>query len=278
MSAPTPAPQSRFAELVQRPEAEIDLATGALLVAAGEYPQLAVEPYLRRLDLLAERVRDRVWNETSSLVMLQELSHVLFAEEGFRGNSEAYYDPRNSFLNDVLDRKIGIPITLSVVFLEVGWRLGLPLAGISFPGHFLVRYAGEAINLLIDPFAEGQVRFEDEAQQLLDGVYGGMVRLRPEFLQPASTRDILYRILTNLKGIYLNARDDRRALAAVEQLLLIRPTAAGEFRDRGMLLARAGRPEEAIADLERYLAFAPAAPDATRVRSLIRELTRHADM
>ncbi|MEJ2679566.1 MAG: transglutaminase-like domain-containing protein [Gemmatimonadota bacterium] len=278
MSAPTPAPQSRFAELVQGPEAEIDLATGALLVAAGEYPQLAVEPYLRRLDLLAERVRDRVWNETSSLVMLQELSHVLFVEEGFRGNSEAYYDPRNSFLNDVLDRKVGIPITLSVVFLEVGWRLGLPLAGISFPGHFLVRYDGEAINLLIDPFAEGQVRFEDEAQQLLDGVYGGMVRLRPEFLQPASTRDILYRILTNLKGIYLNARDDHRALAAVEQLLLIRPTAAGEVRDRGMLLARAGRPDEAIADLERYLAFAPAAPDATRVRSLIRELTRHADM
>lgn len=278
MNAPAPAPQSRFAELVQSPAPEIDLATGALLVAASEYPQLAVEPYLRRLDLLAERVRDRTWSETSTLVRLQELSHVLFVEEGFRGNSEAYYDPRNSFLNDVLDRKIGIPITLSVVFLEVGWRVGLPLAGISFPGHFLVRYAGEAINLLIDPFAEGQVRFEDEAQQLLDSVYGGMVRLRPEFLQPASTRDILYRILTNLKGIYLNARDNPRALATVEQLLLIRPTAAGEFRDRGMLLARAGRPEEAIADLERYLDFAPAAPDATRVRSLIRELTKHADM
>jgi len=278
MSAPTPAPQSRFADLVQRPESEIDLATGALLIAAEEYPQLAVEPYLRRLDLLAERVRDRTCGEPAGLVVLQELGHVLFVEEGFRGNSDAYYDPRNSFLNDVLDRKVGIPITLSVVFLEVGWRVGLPLVGVSFPGHFLVRYGGEALNLLVDPFAGGQVRFEDEAQHLLDGVYGGMVRLRPEFLQPASTREILFRILTNLKGIYLNARDDRRALATVEQLLVMRPTAAGEFRDRGMLLARAGRPEEAIADLERYLDFAPAAPDATRVRSLIRELAKHADM
>lgn len=272
MSAPIPSPRTRFAKAVQVPDADLDLATAALLVAAEEYPQLAVEPYLRRLELFAERVQDRLGEETAPMMALHELRTVLFEEEGLTGNTEAYYDPRNSFLNDVLDRRRGIPITLSVVYLEVGWRVGLPLAGISLPGHFLVRYAGEAINLLLDPFAGGTIRFEDEAQHLLDRVYGGMVRLKPEFLQPASRQDILYRILTNLKGIYMNARDDERALAAVDRLLVLRPAAASEFRDRGMLLARAGRRDEAVADLERYLDYAPTASDAPRVRSLIREL------
>jgi len=259
---------------VLRPEPELDLATAALLVAAEEYPQLPLAPYLRRLDLLAERVRDRLGDETAPLVVVQELNRVLFEEEGFRGNVEAYYDVRNSFLNDVLDRRLGIPITLSVVYLEVGWRLGLPLVGVGFPGHFLVRYEGEAVRLLVDPFEGGRLRFEDQAQELLDRVYGGMVPLQPEYLQPVTKRDILVRILTNLKGIYLNARDDRRALAAVERILVLRPGAASELRDRGMLLARIGRVGEAIADLERYLISAPEAPDARRVRELIRELGR----
>ncbi|HEX7089320.1 MAG TPA: transglutaminase-like domain-containing protein [Longimicrobiales bacterium] len=274
MSAPHSSVRSRFEAAVLRPEPELDLASAALLVAAEEYPQLPLAPYLRRLDLLAERVHDRLGDETAPLVVVQELSRVLFVEEGFRGNVEAYYDVRNSFLNDVLDRRLGIPITLSVVYLEVGWRLGLPLVGVGFPGHFLVRYEGEAVRLLVDPFEGGRLRFEDQAQELLDRVYGGMVPLQPEFLQPASKRDILVRILTNLKGIYLNARDDRRALAAVERILLLRPGATGEVRDRGMLLARIGRVGEAIADLQRYLNSAPEAPDARRVRELIRELGR----
>ncbi|HEY8468607.1 MAG TPA: transglutaminase-like domain-containing protein [Longimicrobiales bacterium] len=274
MSTPQSSVRSRFEAAVLRPEPELDLATAALLVAAEEYPQLPLAPYLRRLDLLAERVRDRLGDETAPLVMVQELNRVLFEEEGFRGNVEAYYDVRNSFLNDVLDRRLGIPITLSVVYLEVGWRLGLPLVGVGFPGHFLVRYEGEAVRLLVDPFEGGRLRFEDQAQELLDRVYGGMVPLQPEYLQPVSKRDILVRILTNLKGIYLNARDDRRALSAVERILVLRPGAASELRDRGMLLARIGRVGEAIADLERYLISAPEAPDARRVRELIRELGR----
>ncbi|HZD04891.1 MAG TPA: tetratricopeptide repeat protein, partial [Longimicrobiales bacterium] len=207
-------------------------------------------------------------------VVLQELSRVLFEEEGLRGNAEDYYDPRNSFLNDVLDRRLGIPITLGIVMMEVGWRVGLPLCGLNFPGHFLVRYEGEVARLLIDPFDGGKARWEDEGQDLLDRVYGGMVKIRPEFLEPASRIDILARVLTNLKGIYLNARDDVRALAAVDRILLLRPSAAVELRDRGLLLARTGRTHEAVADLERYLDHSPAAPDAHRVRSLIRDLSR----
>ncbi|HEU5208405.1 MAG TPA: transglutaminase-like domain-containing protein [Longimicrobiales bacterium] len=271
-TAPAPAPRSRFAAVVGQQETEVDLALAALLIAAEEYPQLVPEPYLRRIDLLAERVRDRLGEETAPLVVLQELSRVLFEEEGFRGNAEAYYDPRNSFLNDVLDRRVGVPLTLSLLYLEVGWRLGLPLHGVNFPGHFLVRYDGEALKLLIDPFQRGEIRFEDEAQALLDRVYGGTVSLQPSYLRPADRKDILVRLLSNLKGIYLNTRDDRRALAATERILLVRPDAAEEVRDRGMLLARLGFADDAVQELRDYLARAPGADDADRVRLLIREL------
>jgi regulator of sirC expression with transglutaminase-like and TPR domain len=274
MSAPAPTARSRFATLVSCGDAELDLAAAALLVAGEEYPQLDTAPYLRRLDLFAERVRDRLADETAPLIVLQEIGRVLFEEESFRGNTGAYYDPRNSFLNDVLDRRVGIPLTLSLVYLEVGWRLDLPLAGVNFPGHFLVRHAGEAMALLVDPFQGGLLRFEDQAQDLLDRVYGGMVRLQPEFLRPAGKKDMLVRLLSNLKGIYMNTRDDDRALAAVERILLVRPTLAPEVRDRGMLLARAGRVGEAIVELERYLDYAPAAPDTRRVRLLIDQLGR----
>ncbi len=270
----TMTPRQRLADLVAMPESQIDLAVGALLIAAEEYPQLRVAPYLRRLDLLAQRVQDRLAGETAAPVVLQELCVVLFGEEGFAGNADAYYDPRNSFLNDVLDRRLGIPITLGIVVLEVGRRVGLPLSGINFPGHFLVRYEGEIARLLVDPFDAGRVRWEDEGQDLLDRVYGGMVTMRPEFLQPAAKVDILARVLTNLKGIYLNARDDVRALAAVDRILMLRPGAGVELRDRGLLLARTGRRDEAVADLERYLDFVPTAPDAQRVRSLIADLSR----
>ena len=128
MNLPAPSPRLQLAKLLSGAESDLNLAEAALLVAAEEYPQLPVGPYLRRLELLAERVRDRLSDETAPLVLLQELSRVLFEEEGFRGNAEAYYDPRNSFLNDVLDRRLGIPITLSVVYLEVGWRLAHCLA------------------------------------------------------------------------------------------------------------------------------------------------------
>jgi regulator of sirC expression with transglutaminase-like and TPR domain len=275
VSGLVPSPRSRFERAIQGPDAEVELARAALLVAAEEYPQLPVDAYLHRLDVLAERTRDRLGGETAPTVVLQSLLRVVFEEEGLRGNAEAYYDPRNSFLNDVLDRRRGIPLTLSIVVLEVGWRLGLPLHGVNFPGHFLVAYEGESGDFLIDAFDRGAIRFRDEGQALLDRVYGGGVRLREAFFQRAGRREILARLLSNLKGIYLNARDDRRALHAIERLLLVSPEVADEVRDRGLLLARAGRVGEAIDDLERYLALAPGAPDLPRVQGLLRDLREH---
>ncbi|HSJ13952.1 MAG TPA: transglutaminase-like domain-containing protein [Longimicrobiales bacterium] len=270
MSLPARSARARFAEQLARPEPEVDLARAALLVAAEEYPQLVPEPYLQRLDVYAERVRDRLSEESAPLLVLQELARVLFVEDGLRGNTEAYYDPRNSFLNDVLDRRVGIPLTLSIVYLEVGWRLGLPLHGVNFPGHFLVRFEGEALRLLIDPFLGGLIRFEDEAQELLDRAYGGAVPLQPSYLRQADRKSIIVRLLSNLKGVYLNARDDARALAAIERILLIVPDAAEELRDRGLALTRLGRETEALSDLQRYLELAPEAPDVEGVRMLIR--------
>jgi regulator of sirC expression with transglutaminase-like and TPR domain len=272
MSLPAPAARSRFAAEVAKPEPELDLARAALYIAAEEYPQLVPEPYLRRLDEYAEHVKDRQWDETAPIIMLQDVNRVLFEEGGFQGNRGDYYDPRNSFLNDVMDRRLGIPITLSVVYLEVGWRLGLPLHGVNFPCHFLVRYDGEAVKLLVDPFQSGMVRFEDEAQTLLDNVYGGTVSMRPEFLRRADRKDILVRMLENLKGTWLNARNDEKALSAIDRILLLLPDSAEHVRDRGIILTRLGRTEDARAALHHYLTLAPDAADRVRIQLLLEAL------
>jgi regulator of sirC expression with transglutaminase-like and TPR domain len=206
--------------------------------------------------------------------VLQELSRVLFEEERFRGNASDYYDARNSFLNDVIDRQLGIPLTLSIVYLETGWRLGLPLAGVNFPGHFLVRYEGEALRLLADPYQDGAIRFEDEAQSLLDQVSGGSLPLQPVHLRSADRRDIIVRLLTNLKNIYLNQRDEVKAIAAMERILIVRPDAAEEIRDYALALTRIGRDHEAVPKLQEYLKLAPEASDRTRIELLLDHISK----
>lgn len=274
MSVPASSARQEFAREVRRPDADLDLARAALLVAREEYPQLPVERYLARLESLAEEVKDRLDDENAPVVVLRELLDVLFERRSLRGNRDAYYDPRNSFLNDVLDRGLGIPLTLGIVILEVGWRLDLPLEGVNFPNHFLVRFRGEGTRLLIDPFDGGELRFEDQAQELLDRVFGGMVRVQESFLQPATRKEMLARLLRNLKNIYMNVRDDQRALAAVERILLLQPSAPLELRDRGRILARMGRTAEAVRQLETYLDRVPDASDAERVRSQVRRLKK----
>jgi regulator of sirC expression with transglutaminase-like and TPR domain len=257
---------------VRLADGDLDLARVALLVAQEQYPQLPIEMYLARLDSLAEEVRGRLGQESAPPIVLEELTRTLYERHGFHGNADAYYDPRNSFLNDVLDRRTGIPLTLGIVLLEVGWRLGLPLEGVAFPHHFLVRYRGTGLDLLLDPFHAGEARFEDEAQELLDRVYGGMVRVQPSFLRTASRRDMLIRLLNNLKSIYLNTGDEGKALGVVERILLLRPDAAPERRTLGVLLARMGRREEALEELRRYLASGPETRDRARIEEMVRKL------
>jgi len=272
MARPHPHPRGLFTAEAKRPEAEMSMARAALLVAQEEYPQIPVELYLARLDQMAEEVKDRLADETAPMVVLEELLEMLFVRRHFAGNREAYYDPRNSFLNDVLDRGTGIPLTLGMILLEVGWRLHLPLEGVGFPGHFLVRYHGDAVSLLLDPFDGGKVRFEDQAQELLDQVYGGMVRVQDSFLKTATKRDMLIRLLSNLKGVFVNVSDHPRALAAVERLLILQPESRTDLRARGLLLAKLGRRSEAAEQLRAYLELAPGAGDAERIRALVDDL------
>jgi regulator of sirC expression with transglutaminase-like and TPR domain len=223
MGAPAKSARQLFAEEVRRADPEIDVAKAALLVAKEEYPQISVEQYLARLDQMAEEVRGRLGEETAPLMVLQELLHVVYARHGFRGNANAYYDPRNSFFNDVLDRRLGIPLTLGLLLLEVGWRLDLPLQGVNFPDHFLVRFRGDVQDLLIDPYDSGKVRFQDQAQEFLDRVYGGRVKMQESFLREASRREILTRLLRNLQTVYVNVGDSERARRIGERLEVLRP-------------------------------------------------------
>jgi regulator of sirC expression with transglutaminase-like and TPR domain len=249
------------------------LPRAALLIAREEYAGLSAEPYLDQLDQLGRTLRARVDSESAPERQIAALNALLFGEEGFRGNVGAYYDPRNSYLNEVLERRLGIPITLSLVYVEVGQRAGLPLSGVGFPAHFLVAYEAER-RVIVDPFNCGRLLTEADCQQLLQQAFGSSVRLEPAHLAAAPSRQILMRLIGNLKVAYERIGDLPRALRASEQLSVVQPSAV-ELRDRGLLRFRMADFAGASADLGRYLEFEPAAPDAEAVRrqiELIREL------
>jgi regulator of sirC expression with transglutaminase-like and TPR domain len=265
-----------FAALLALPDDAIDLGHASLLIAREEYPDLDVGRYLARLDEMAGEIRRRLNGREGAPSQIAHLNRLLFEEMGFRGNREEYYDPRNSFLNDVLDRRMGIPITLSMVYLEVGRRIGCRLEGIAFPGHFLVRFAGRAAmpDVLIDPFNRGQILTEQECADLLLEIYGGQVPFRPELLKRARNREILQRMINNLKWIYQQQRDFHMALRIQQLLVCIAPDRPEEIRDRGMIHFRLALFAEASTDFERYLRLAPQAPDAPQIRKRLNELNR----
>ncbi|OLD63203.1 MAG: hypothetical protein AUI47_10005 [Acidobacteria bacterium 13_1_40CM_2_68_5] len=265
-----------FAALLDLPDGAIDLGHASLLIAREEYPDLDVHGYLERLDEMAREIRGRMKGTEGAKSQIAHLNRLLFEEMGFRGNREEYYDPRNSFLNDVLDRRIGIPITLSTIYLEVGRRIGCPLAGVAFPGHFLVRYDGtEPVpDLLIDPFNRGQLLTEEECRGRIAEMYKGQLEYRPEFLRPAPKREILERMINNLKWIYRQQRDFHMALKVQQLLICAAQDRPEEIRDRGLIHYRLALLSEAAADLERYLTLAPEAPDAPQIRERLDELKR----
>lgn len=265
-----------FAHLVRQPEAAIDLAEATLLIAKEEYPDLDVAAYLSRLDDMAADVRRLTGVHQDPHRLIPELSDYLFRHLGFRGNRDAYYDPKNSFLNEVLDRRLGIPITLSTLYLEVGRRVGLSVHGVGMPGHFLVKYVGSSEEIVIDPFGGGEIVAPPDCQRILDRLFEGKVRFDPTMLAVVGTRQILTRMLTNLKAIYFNDEEYGKALSIVERLLLLHPHDASEIRDRGLLACQLRRHGDAIADLERYLRLAPEANDSETIREHLRTLRQRA--
>ncbi len=255
-----------FAALVAGDEPDLDLARAALYLAAEEYPALDVDAYAARLAAMAHDAADLPLETAPPLGRLLALNHYLFAEQGFHGNTASYYDPRNSFLNEVLDRHTGIPITLSVLYLELAWRLELPVAGVGMPSHFLVGYYGDRPPRYVDVFHEGRLLDRDDCAARLRDHFGGAFVLRDEHLAPVTKRQILTRMLTNLKHVYRQAEDWDRALGAVERILLLAPDEPGELRDRGAIQLRRGALQAAHADLARYLELAPRANDRRAVR------------
>lgn len=246
---------------------EIDLPRAALLVAREEYPWLDVESQLVEVSRLGDALRARLAGAAGPEQQVEALSNLLFGEMRFRGNVEDYYDPRNSYLNEVLERRTGLPITLSLLYVAVGRRAGMPLHGIGFPSHFLVGYGDEVPpRLLIDPFHQGRLLTPRDAAALLRASHGPGARLHPSHLLPSSPRRVLARILTNLKVAYLRRNDLARAIRASEQLSLVQPGAA-ELRDRGLLRARTGDVRTAADELKAYLEQAPNASDVDAVRT-----------
>jgi len=266
--------RKRFAELASGPDHRIDLAEAALLIAQEEYPWLDVAAYLRRLDELAAAAGSELRQGLAPAERIARLNHFLFVECSFTGNSDDYYDARNSFLNDVLDRRTGIPISLSLVYSEVAQRLDLPVYGVSFPGHFLVKYVGDE-EIIIDPFF-GTVISTDECAQRLRGIYGDEARFDRRLLRPATAREILVRMLSNLKQVYIQQSDFERALACVDRILLLAPDTPRELRDRGIIYQRLECFAAALQNFERYLRLAPDDATAQVIRDLLPELQRQA--
>ncbi len=275
MQAPDP-----FAELLARDEAEIDLARACLLIAADAYPGLDVDGYLGEIERLAARLRGRLAPGGGAEERVLALNEFLFDDLGFSGNAGNYYDPRNSFLNEVLDRRTGIPITLSVLYLELGRRIGLELEGVSFPGHFLVRLRVRGAMLVLDPFSGGEALSETDLRERLqrvipEGAAGGVpVEALPldPFLEPANKRQILARLLRNLKGIYREADKPQRLLEVLNRMLVVSPEAHGELRERGLLYHKLECYRAALKDLQEYTALEPEAPDIDDVRAKLVEL------
>jgi regulator of sirC expression with transglutaminase-like and TPR domain len=262
----------QFTAEVSRPDAVLRLARAALLVGKEEEPRaFEVERCLARLDVMGEEARARIERGAGSRV--EALNRYLFEEQGFAGNVADYYDPRNSMLHRVLERRLGIPITLSIVYMEVGLRAGVRVEAVGLPGHFIVRaYEWEgAEGTLVDPFNR-KVTDEEECRQRIGGIYDGAITLGPEHLRATGVRATLARLLGNLKAVYVQAQLFQRALAAVERILLVTPNDLEERRDRGMLLAQLNRMSEAVADTQTYLNLAPDAPDADSVREQLKKM------
>ena len=272
----------QFAALVQQPEEQWHLDRAALLIAQEAYPDLAIEQYLRRLDVLAEAARARLprvaghamWSRDDVLPAVRE---VLVEREGFGGNEEDYHDPRNSFLNEVLDRRVGLPITLSLVYMEVSRRLGVPAQGIGLPGHFIVGWPPDRPNgetRYLDPFHGGRELTVDDCGELFREMFGTDIPFSEDLLQAVGKRALIARILRNLKLHYVGGQQFQLALDAVERILLVEPVAA-EVRDRGVILAHMGQLSAAWSDLQAYVQAAPDYPDVEQVRELADRIWRN---
>jgi regulator of sirC expression with transglutaminase-like and TPR domain len=253
-----------FARYLARPAEEIRLDEAALLLARTEYPALDLSTQLARLDALAARAECDPHH--SPHANIASLNRLLFEEENFAGNEEEFDDPRNSYLNDVLDRKMGIPITLSLVYQEVARRCGLPVVGVGFPGHFLAKYLAASGEILLDPYHRGAILSLQDCKEKLKAQFGEEAEFRPSFLVVLSTKQTLTRMLNNLKGSFFRRKDFAKVLVMIEMALAVDPASRQEIHDRGMIYFLLRNYGKAMADLRAYLNLSP--PDDPQIRDV----------
>jgi regulator of sirC expression with transglutaminase-like and TPR domain len=272
-NAVAPRPSS-FEQLAALPDESVDVAVGAALLARDTYANLDVDRLLARFDDLAAPLAKGDLRSFAPERQAMAVSTYLYEELGFRGNEQDYYDPKNSLLPDVIERKLGIPITLALVYCEVAARAGVRARGVSFPGHFLVRVdtaASEDAPVLVDPFFGGRTLDDAALQKLLERASPSQ-KLTPEHLAAAAPRAMLVRMLINLKWIHATRGDFARALLALDRIISLTPDSVPALRERGLLAARLGAVEAARADLSRLLELVPQAPDANSIRERLEEL------
>lgn len=262
-----------FARLAALPEGDIVLVRAAFHIAGAEYPDMDLEEQLGLLDSLAAAAARRIGDAAEPLTAVNRLSEYLFDEVGFYGNEQDYYNPRNSFLNDVLSRRTGIPIALSLVCIAVGERCGVPLVAIGLPGHLVIRHRSVE-DWFIDPFHGGILLSQQECEERLQQMSQGTVSWDPSFLTPIGNREFIARMLRNLKAIYLGEPDYRRGLAVMDRLILIQPEARRELRDRGLLHYQMRNFQSALEDLQDYCETTENLQDIPGVQRLMARIQR----
>ncbi len=264
--------QQFFKQEIDREDREINLAKAALHYARNEYSDINLEQYLVSLDRMARDIKEHLPETRYPLKVIQSINQYLFEELGFTGDTKDYYNPENSFINKVIDRRSGIPITLSIVYLEIAERLDFPMVGIGMPGHFLIRPDFEDAGIFIDVFNKGEILFPQDCQEKLKQIYQSPVELEASFFEPVSKRRMLARMLTNLKYIYFKKEQFVKALSAIEAILILFPHNPLEMRDRGLIYYQLYEWQKASEDLHFYLSLLPHAPDAREIRKLIEKM------
>ena len=259
-----------FTRLIARPEEDLDLGRAALLVAGEEYPGLDVEGHLNTLDYFAAEVRARTHEGMPAVEQVGVLGRYLFGELGFQGNSEDYYNPENSFLNRVMERRTGIPITLSLLFIEVARRVGVRCRGVGMPGHFLVGLEGE--DVYFDAFNGAPALTPDDCRRLAGQLFGDRMSWSDGYLAPCTKYEFLFRILNNLKIVYERTDAPQKALGVAQRMALVNPEAKYLHRDIAVLHYQSQQYRAAIASLENYLREAPDAPDAPDAKAWIESI------
>jgi len=239
------------------------------VIALEENPALDLDRYLREVHSWSEAVRSRLEGSRDVDRLVETINRLLFDEEGFHGENDDYFDPRSALLSEALERHAGLPITLSILYLELSRRVGIEAAGVALPGRFLVKFTGPFGVVVVDPFDGGRVLSKVELQKILDTMFGGGVKLREHHLRSFSPREILARELAHLKAAYLAQHDLARAAASIDRLLILDDRDAYEVRDRAALAMQMHAYRQAIDLFERYLSLMPSADDRSRVREQI---------